>query len=138
MKLSPHFFLQELVHPDIYHKVGDRCKDFLHPNLIVNCEAIRDIAGATTINDWSRGGNFKSSGLRTPDDIGAFLSSHKFGCAADLKFKDITPLEVQRLILAEPHKFPYISRMENAVITKTWLHIESCDYRQGDIIVFNP
>lgn len=145
MKLTANFMLQELVHPDIFHKVGTRCADFLHPELANTCQDIKDYIGnylghneSVTINSWMWNGHFESSGLRKPDDIGAQLSSHKFGCAVDMKFKTISPLEVQELILANPDKFKHISRMEDASITKTWLHCEVTSNRVGDIKVFKP
>ena len=146
MRLTGNFTLQELVHPTIYNKIGDRSADFLHPKLAINCQSIKDFISAhlgyiepVTINDWSWGGGFRSSGLRLPAGIvGAKLSSHRFGCSVDLKFKTITPVEVQSLIMANQADFPYISRMENAKITKTWLHVESTEKRSGDIIIYNP
>ena len=33
MKISEHFRLEELIHPDIYHYCGDRSADFIHPNV---------------------------------------------------------------------------------------------------------
>ena len=141
MKLTKNFKLQELVHPDIYHKIGDRCADWLNPNLAPTLESIKELigGGSITVNNWLWNGNFESSGLRKPDDIGAQLSSHKFGCAADCKFKTITPVVVQRLILDNQDDFPYISRLEDAGITKTWLHCEvSTNERVGDIKIFKP
>jgi hypothetical protein len=71
--------------------------------------------------------------------VGAPMSSHRFGCTFDLKFKDHKPEYVYFHILNNQDKYPYISRMENAERTVTWLHIEICTLpRKGDIIVFNP
>ncbi len=139
MKLTPNFQLQEFVHADIYNVMGDRCVNALNGMLANTCQDLRDEFGPITINDWMWGGKFVYSGLRPPNsDIGAEFSAHRFGFAADLKFKDITAIEVQEAILKERRKFPYIIRIENAKITKTWLHIETSEKRSTDIRVFNP
>ena len=138
MKVSANFDLREYIHTDIYTKIGDRSADFLHPRLIYTVQALRERFGAIRINDWHTGGRFESSGLRLPHGgVGAMLSSHKFGTAADLKFASITPEEVQNAINSHQDQYPFISRMENAIITKTWLHIECGSRRVGSIIVFN-
>lgn len=139
MKLTTNFDLHEFIHPDIFVRIGERSADFLHPMLPVTCQEIKDMLDDTvTINNWKWGGKFESSGLRLPHGgVGAALSAHRFGTAADLKFKTRTPIEVQEMILDNHERFPYITRMENAEITKTWLHIE-VGSRHGNIIVFNP
>lgn len=146
MNLTTSFTLQEFIHPDIYKAIGDMAKNALHPNLAPTCQVIKDACTnllgheeTVTINNWSFGGKFVDSGLRLPNgDVGAKFSAHKFGYGADLKFKHMSSIDVQDYIIANQSDFPYISRMENARITKTWLHIEVGDYRAGDIIVFNP
>lgn len=142
MKISEHFKLQELVSPEIYNKssIGDRALDFLNVNAIAALEDLRVDFGPITVNTWHTGGNYKNSGVRAPDcSIGAMYSAHKFGTAFDLKFKDHKPEYVYFHILNNQDKYPYISRMENAEITKTWLHCEfSTNPRKGDILIFNP
>jgi hypothetical protein len=139
MKLTTDFQLQELVHKAIYTRIGNRCADFLNPMLAPTCQALRDEFGSIIINDYMWGGKFTDSGLREPHGIiGARFSAHKFGNAADLKFKTMTPIEVQSMIMEDPSKFPYITRMENAEITKTWLHIETSVRRNSPIKIFNP
>ena len=84
------------------------------------------------------GGQYKWSGLRTKNafylkknkagklvkkPIGAEMSQHRFGRAADLKFKNITPEEIRKAIKSD-RKFwgEYINCVENK--TGTWLHID--------------
>jgi len=139
MNLTTNFQLEELVHPDIYEKCGDRSADFLHPMLAPTVQDIRDEFGRLIINDWLWGGRFESSGLRLPHGtVGAMLSAHKFGTAADLKFDDADPQQVQSYILTNIDKWPHITRMENAKKTKTWLHLEVGQRTSNDIYVFNP
>lgn len=141
MKISEHFDIRELVHPDIYNHpaIGDRCIDFVHPSAKFVLEDIREDFGPVTINDWLFGGRFTDSGLRLPDgNVGARLSAHRFGCAFDLKFSEATPQDVFYHILNNQHKYPLIARMESVDYTPTWLHIEVTARRYGEIIVFNP
>ena len=140
-KLTTNFQLEELVHPLIHEKVGDRAKDFLCPMLAYTWQAIRDeLDEGITINNWLWGGNFVNSGLRLPKgDIGADLSAHKFGNAGDGKFAKSPSSDVHRMIMDNPDKFPYITRMESTLATPTWLHIEtSSKHRIGNIKVFQP
>ena len=141
MKLTKNFTLEELVHKDIIAKVGDRSADFLHIALAPTLQAMRDKFGSIVVNGMYKGKEFTRSGLRRPHGrIGAMLSAHKFGCAADCKFTDITPIEVQKYIMDHQDEFPYITRLENALITETWLHVETGSKRKKgqSINVFNP
>lgn len=67
MKVSDHFDIRELVHPDIYERIGARCLGFIHPSAVPTLEMIRrGIADSITINNWHTGGALKDSGLRLP------------------------------------------------------------------------
>lgn len=139
--LTEHFDLRELVHPGIYNKVGDRCADFLNPNLAPTLELIKvNFSEFITVNNWHIGGKFESSGLRDwHDPVGAGYSPHYYGTAADCKFRLHTPTQIYHMILNNQGIYPYIVRMESAEHTVTWLHIEvSSKPRVGDIIIFNP
>jgi len=58
---------------------------------------------------------------------------------ADCKFYDATPIKVQKYLLEHQDDFPYIVRMEDAKITKTWLHVEVGKRPLGQKIkVFKP
>lgn len=138
MRLTTSFQLSELVDPDILERVGDRAADFLHPELAPTLQKLRDRLGAISVNGTFNGKTFTESGLRHPKTrTGASLSAHRFGTAADCKFYEATPIEAQRYILKHADEFPYITRMENADVTVTWLHLE-VGKRKGSIYVFNP
>lgn len=138
MRLTENFKLKELVHPDLLSSIGDRAADFLHPMLPIVLQSLRDEFGLIIVNGRYHGIDFIDSGLRMPDgDVGARLSAHRFGCAADLKFLDADPEQVQHYINQNNVVYPHITRMENAAITKTWLHVE-VGQRYGDIVVFDP
>lgn len=142
MKVSDNFDLRELVHPDIYNHpaIGDRCADFIHCEAANTLEAIKLSTGDTiTINSWLWGGNYKDSGLRLPSgSVGATLSSHRFGCGFDLKFKNMSAEEAHAHIIENQHLFKNVTRMESIDKTPTWVHIEIGARRDGEIIIFNP
>ena len=138
MKLTENWSLHEIAHPDILATVGNRCADFLHPELANTCQALRDQFGALFANGMFNGQLFTSSGLRLPlGHTGAMMSDHKFGCAVDLKSHTVTPINMQNYIIMHQDQFPYITRLESALVTKTWLHV-SVGTREGTIKIFNP
>jgi hypothetical protein len=133
------FAIEELVGPDFYVKWGDRAWEWLRPELLITLDQMRDQFGSITINNWKTGGVFRESCLRDfKTDTGAGMSLHKFGCAADCKFKSITPIEVQSYILSRPEKFPWLTTLEDAAITKTWLHVDVRNHSQQRIWVVKP
>ncbi len=142
MKVSEHFILQELISPEIYNHpaIGNRAIDFINPMLIKTLEDMRGDFGSITVNNWNIDGSYEQSGLRAPDsDTGAAYSAHRFGTAFDLKFKDTNPEDVYFEILNNQASYPYITRIEDATETRTWLHIEcGSNMRDGEIIVFRP
>lgn len=141
MKLSEHFSVRELVDPETVDAMGEeRAGNTVDPRLIMALETLRAVLDCTPIiiNDYEWGGNFKYSGVRPCTYTkGAKFSSHRYGNTADLKFPALDPIWVQHFILEHEHEFPHIVRMEDAAITKTWLHIE-CGDRSGPINVFQP
>ena len=142
MKISNNFTVQELVHPDIIKVLGEkRAANLVSPRLLQELEHLRNRYGAIRIN----GGRFKNSGIRKASYYTNWgmmtqsYSTHQWGNTADLKFSNgIKPAEVYDYILDNPNNFPCIVRMENAHITKTWLHIECGQYREDEIEVFEP
>ena len=138
MQLTDNFSLDELVSSDIIETVGERAADFLHPELAPTLQKLRNRFGSIIVNGTFRGKIFNNSGLRHPkSSIGATLSAHRFGTAADCKFYEYAPVEIMRYITNHAGEFPHITRMENAEITQTWLHIEVGE-RRGHIYIFNP
>ncbi|PCJ26705.1 MAG: hypothetical protein COA94_04730 [Rickettsiales bacterium] len=140
IRLEKNFILSELVHPALYKQFKGASYNMLNIRLSPTLQSIRDVFGQMAINGFFKGRLFKDSGLRLPHGkVGAKRSGHKFGYTADAKFYDTTPIEVQRHILEHQEDFPYITRMEDANITKTWLHIEvGTNNRVGAIYVFKP
>ena len=149
LKISDNFDIRELVHPDIFGICGMRSKAYINPFLPITLEAIKkhlteqlsgDKEESVTVNNWIWGGDKIDSGLRMPNGtVGSKLSGHKFGAAADTKYKHHTPHEVFDFIIANQDLFPYINRMEDITATPTWNHIEvGSEKRVGNIYIFKP
>ena len=142
MNLSTHFTVKELVDPETVEAMGEeRAGNTVHQVLVDTLEDLKDAlnGAAIIVNNYEHGGNYKYSGVRPFTYLeGAKFSSHRYCNTADCKFgSGISPIWVQRLILKHQDDFPNIVRMEDAAITKTWLHIET-GKRSGPIVVFKP
>lgn len=100
----------------------------------------KDIAEALGEHGWTLD-EFYEPLVKLFKGVGAPLSSHRFGCGFDLKFKHNSPQRAHAFIL-EHQKilFPNITRMEAIEKTPTWAHIEIGAARAPgvDIAVFNP
>jgi hypothetical protein len=140
--VSEHYDIRELVHPAIYEHpaIGDRCANFIHPNLPITLEALlTEFGEKPVVNNWHTGGGRTNSGLRDwHSPYGAGYSSHYYGNTCDCYWKTVTPLAVYKFILDHPTRFPFIIRMEAIGKTPTWNHIEVGTHRIGDIKIFNP
>lgn len=152
-KLTTNFQLQEFIHPWFWVVFGERSYSMLNPLLWMVAQQLRDEYGAITINDWlwklrtdeyldpaAWDRCFTDSGLRRlTGGPGAEYSAHRWGYAGDFKFADADPQQLQSYIMSNQDEFPSIIRMENAEITKTWLHVEVGRRLEGTAIeVFNP
>lgn len=142
MKISKYFTVQELVNPDIINVLGEeRAANAISVHLLKELDRLRAKFGPIYINT----GSYINSGLRKASFYKKFgvmresYSTHQYGNTADLKFRDVTPIEAYNYIINNQNKFPLIVRMENAHKTKTWLHVECGPYkRKKEIEVFNP
>jgi len=162
MYTCKHFTLAELVYPELYkqHAGGPNLWKCFDVKLLVAIDSIREFLypkkgdGGVTINNWVVGGAAKSSGLRKPDnDIGAQLSQHKFGRAADLKFnaggwtpeklrihmKSIGCFEPGFLERTDPEAAPFIHiRRIEWMENMSWFHLDvyEADLKNTTIQVF--
>lgn len=141
MQLTTNFTVKELVDPETVAAMGEeRAANTVDQRLLLSLESLKSaLDGASvTVNDYGWGGNFKYSGVRPYTyKKGAKFSSHRYGNTADCKFTALAPVWVQQFILDHQEDFPHIVRMEDAAVTKTWLHIE-CGKRTGPIVIFKP
>lgn len=123
MEKAEYFKIFELVDPETYEARGQKAWELIDSRLITVIDRLRAIFGPATINDWKWGGKFKWSGLRTNRcRIGAKYSQHRFGRAADLKFKNVSAQEVRDFIKADPI-WPHVGVrcVEKDV---SWLHVD--------------
>lgn len=127
-----HFAIEELVGPEtavitaewkLWLKFDDR--------LLRLADALRERFGSTTINDWSWGGGFSESGLRTE---GMFYynanSQHAFGRALDMKFKHHTAQHVRDWL--RENYTEYYRHIATSITCEggvSWLHL---DVRNGN------
>lgn len=134
---KPKFFrTEELVHPDIFKRFGESSLMFLDARMLWTIDALRDVYGEMTINNWCFGGERVNSGLRTFDSkTGASFSAHKFGHAFDIIFKDYRAEQIRLEMKTYPttDRFKFITRCEENV---DWLHIDNLCVNSRDIVWF--
>ncbi len=145
--IPTHFCAEEVVDPWTFDEWEDpeECFELLNPQILRAADWCREEYGSVTINDWKWGGNFKWSGYRWDHVANRWYSptsQHSFGCALDLKFKDMSADEVRadlkKRFGAKPH--PYISRVESeksprAKDNMDWVHID-CKSMQHEFLYF--
>ena len=117
-----HFAIHELVPPDVYKERGERAWELLDDRLLITVDALRDMYGQMTINNYFWNGPRHWSGLRTPDSpYYSPYSQHTFGRAADCLFEVHTAEHVRNEILANRTMFEHINSIELGV---SWLHFD--------------
>lgn len=120
-----HFQLHELIGPDVFDARGEAAWELLDPFLLMALDRLRGFFGPVTVNNWYWQGSYTESGLRSAQTAtGARYSQHKYGRAADCKFRDVTPQEAFERIVANPDDFPTITCLEDVSATPTWLHVD--------------
>ncbi|MBF0409406.1 MAG: hypothetical protein HQM10_18850, partial [Candidatus Riflebacteria bacterium] len=105
----------------------------------ISCERLRERYGVCKINDWIFGGHFKASGFREDEcRIGAELSQHRFGRAADLKFEGVTPEEIRKDMRKKASMNPDMTTFQLITCvedgTDTWLHIDVRNHDYNGIL----
>jgi hypothetical protein len=142
--IPTHFKAVELVPKALYQKYKSRGDNWFwqtifDERLLIVIDAIRTSFGSMTINDWSWQGSNQYRGFRPPNcGVGATLSQHRFGRAADLIPKDIHPDEIRDHIIAHQHEtiWSLVGALEMDI---SWLHV---DVRQrgtnAEIMKFYP
>ena len=126
MKVSKDFSLAEFLTPEIYELHPENGIWFLDPRIITIAQFIRDRYGKpVTINNYLDGGSYTNSGFRDPHcEIGAKLSQHKFGRAADFKVEDMDPEEIRKDIIRNFDQFRKFGLTTIEADTPTWLHAD--------------
>ena len=131
-KISEHFYLEELVYPQIFDDMFTSSIWYLDMQIVRGLEVIRTHFGNKPIrvNDWSSGGPFKYRGLRPLTEPGDWAplkwskrSQHIFGRAVDFNVYGLLDSEVQEELLKNWLKFaPYFSTMEKGTVG--WTHLD--------------
>lgn len=137
-----HFDIRELVHPDEYRAMGERCWWLLDDRLLATADALRDKFGVMIVNTWyepkmvERFGYRNQSGLRNWRHYGTIakymtsFSQHKYGRAIDAKFVNADVNEVREYMLANRGEFPHVNGIE---MNTSWLHF---DVRNSEFMKF--
>ena len=118
--------LYELLPKDFYKENfpvhGAKLWMMFDNRLLLTLHEMRKEFGVVYLNNWYWGGPTQYRGWR-PMDYDSTLSQHKFGRAADMKFKNASAEAVRFAILASPYSkaFKYISGLEMDV---SWVHID--------------
>lgn len=132
MKISNNFYSEEFLSKQTHDYIvskGLLPQWFVDKQLVEFCEWIKSKTNnaKVVINDWYWKGQYNSSALRGPNDIGAEFSQHKFMNALDIKVKGYTPEQLRQLIL---DNFEYVNKtfgittIEKIKFTPTWLHVD--------------
>lgn len=127
MYIPKYFKVEELVPKHYAEKYGSRCWELLDDRALRTLDALREVFGPVTINNYTWNGPYQWRGLRTPeyyDSYEDYLSSrsqHKYGRAFDLSFKHHTAKQVREYIIRHPDKFPYITFLE---VDISWVHFD--------------
>lgn len=134
MYLPRYFKPEELVPPEIFAARKDKSFELIDERVLITLDQLREAYGPCTINDWSWGGRFEQSGLRTTDAPEySPTSQHSFGRAMDCKFKTVSAAIVRQQVIVNKPLFPYITFLENDV---EWFHF---DVRNGErIVLWSP
>lgn len=128
-----YFSTKELVSPKVYAARGDKSIQLMDERILKVADLLREHFGSCVINDWSWGGKFKNSGLRTSFSTWwRRYSQHSYGRALDLKFEDHSAFSVRNDILLNWDKkwaFLFESIGVDSITmetgeTVTWVHID--------------
>ena len=133
-----YFELRELVPQGWYRKYGERLWCVFDERLLMTLDDLREAFGPAIINNWHSGGSFERRGFRPlAGAVGAALSQHRFGRAADITFSRIRADAVRRAILDEPERFPHVTALEMGV---SWVHVDvrPHDRERHGIFIFWP
>jgi len=129
-KLSCNFYLWEFVPPDIYDQYGNSSVWFIDPKIVRVTQFLRDFIGKPIMLNTYKMGSilntiYTHSGFRPPyTSVGAQLSQHRFGRAADVKVVGMDAPEVRELIRENWARFKSVGLTTIEKATPTWTHID--------------
>jgi len=122
------FDIAEFVDSRVLRILKENAAFMVDPKIVRVCDLLRELSGKpTTVNNWSWGGIYDSSGFRAIwDKTGGTLSQHRCGRGADAKVRDFTPKMVHELILDNSAKFEDagLTTLEHLDFTPSWSHLD--------------
>ena len=141
MKVSQNFHLKEFVPKEIYSKWGASSIWFIDRRVINIAQFIRErFKLPVTIN----GAGYNMSGFRPPSTtVGAKLSQHRFGRAADVKLlgqqnKGADMLRDDIIKNFSLYKKLGLTTIEDAKFSPTWLHFDVRETNQDELKIVKP
>lgn len=141
MYIPKYFKANELVDRKTFEALSpQQCFAMFRPEALMMLDELREsINRPLVINDWSDGGQYEWSGLRTISCyIGAKYSGHRLGAAFDIKCPTLSPILVREHIRKQRvlGKCQLIKRME--LDTMTWTHIDCIETVYPYLVEFKP
>lgn len=145
---SKYFDIREFVDKKTWDMLGHKSAWMIDPKIVAVCDLLREKIGLPVkINTWhyAKKGQpvYVDSGFRAKwSNVGAMLSQHRTGRAADVKVDGIKPVQIQQLIAANEAEFiaAGLTAMENVSYTPTWCHLD-CRPRLMEhegLLIVNP
>jgi len=140
LKLTRNLWLTEFIPPEILENYGGNALWFIDQRIINICQFIRDrFEVPITINNWFSGGPYRYSAYRDPaSTVGALLSQHKAGRAADFRLKGVDSEEIRQDII---NNWPLYQDVGLTTIergTPTWVHIDCRNTGRETLFIVNP
>jgi hypothetical protein len=118
--------------PEFVQTFGNRCWEFIRPELLIVSDMIYDRYGKFFVNNYAKGGQLKYCGFRPfAYNDGAVYSKHKYGMAADIHPIDVSLQILYSEIITKINEFPNITEIEDKDSTPTWMHIacSNCNFK---------
>jgi hypothetical protein len=126
--IAPNFRIEEFVPQIVFEKWGERSIWFVDPSVIIIAQFIRRrFNKPVTLNNWHANGLLQNRGFRTAEThVGAAMSQHRFGRAADVSVTGINPHDLADDIRTNFAEYNAIglTTIEDPNHTPTWLHYD--------------
>jgi len=128
---SKYFDTREFVDQKTWKMLGIKSAWLIDPKIVRICDLLREKTGVpVVVNNWhyaKSGSIYKASGFRAKwETVGAELSQHRTGRAADVKVSGMKPAQVVNLIIAHQTAFmdAGLTTIEAIAYTPTWTHLD--------------
>lgn len=141
IKISPHFYLDELIDPVTYNDKGIASLEMMDKKLIDILEYVRTaLKKGVIVNTWFGGGQYKESGLRNPNTTtGAKRSAHKEGKAVDVKIVGMDAANFFDWCIEHKQELYNLGvrEIEDHSFTPTWTHLGTRG-NHSEIVIIKP